>query len=188
MTQTKVDFMALAKGRKTTYEFSEKSVKEADVKKILEAGRWAPSTRNSQPWHFIVIKNKKSISNLIAAASYGNFHTDPPLLIAVAGIEKEDIQTATAFRGAGRCAYDLYLSASMACLNMVYEAKERGLDTCILSPMEEKAKRILKLPKQYSLPLLVGIGYQKKGAFQKQKKREELAAICSYEYFGGREK
>ena len=47
------DFLSLSKSRRTTYEFSDKSVKDKDLNKILEAARWAPSCANSQPWKFI---------------------------------------------------------------------------------------------------------------------------------------
>jgi nitroreductase len=32
-------------------------VNEADIEKIIEAGNWAPSPANQQPWEFIVITN-----------------------------------------------------------------------------------------------------------------------------------
>ena len=55
------NFLALAKARKTVYEFTEKKVSEADLGKILEAARWAPSANNIQPWHFIVVEDKETI-------------------------------------------------------------------------------------------------------------------------------
>lgn len=33
--------------------FTDESIPEADLLTILEAGRWAPSAFNAQPWHFI---------------------------------------------------------------------------------------------------------------------------------------
>ena len=54
------DFLELAKKRKTTFEFSNKQVSGKDILKLLEVARWVPSCTNSQPWHFIVIKNEKN--------------------------------------------------------------------------------------------------------------------------------
>lgn len=78
---TKDYFFKLAKDRKTTYEFNDESVKEEHINKILEVARWAPSCSNSQPWNFLVIKDKERISKIIETVSYGAFHTPPPLLL-----------------------------------------------------------------------------------------------------------
>ena len=60
-----VDFLKIARTRKTTYEFLTKKVDEGHIIKIMEAGRWAPSCSNSQPWHFIVVKDKERIKKMI---------------------------------------------------------------------------------------------------------------------------
>ena len=78
---TEDNFFKLVKSRKTTYEFTDKKIKDADIKKILEAARWAPSCSNVQPWHFIVVKDKKRISDLMKLAFYGAFHSPPPGLL-----------------------------------------------------------------------------------------------------------
>lgn len=40
--------------------FQEDPIPEGDLQKILEAGRWAPSYANSQPWKFVVVRDPKS--------------------------------------------------------------------------------------------------------------------------------
>lgn len=45
-------------GRKSVRRFKQTPVPDEDVRKILDAGRWAPSANNTQPWSFVVIKNK----------------------------------------------------------------------------------------------------------------------------------
>ena len=79
---TNFSFLALAKARKTSYEFSDNEVQNKDVEKILEAARWSPSCSNIQPWHFVIVKDKKEISELIELSYFGDFHTEPPLIIA----------------------------------------------------------------------------------------------------------
>ena len=77
------DFLELARERKTTYNFGEKQVSEKDVAKILEVARWAPSCTNSQPWNFIIVRDKGTIGELMSTANYGDFHTNPPLIIEI---------------------------------------------------------------------------------------------------------
>jgi len=187
MTSRNNYFLKLAKSRKTTYEFADKSVKNGDIKKILEAARWAPSCSNSQPWHFIVIKNRKSISKLIRISSLGAFHTDPPLIIAIV------LRTECWEQSEHRCiknqrlgTIEAYLSIAMPALNMILEAEDLGISSCLLTPEERGALRVLRLKKGDSVPLIVGFGYEKKSVFQKRRERKNLHEIVSYDHYGGR--
>ncbi len=127
-------FLNLAKSRKTTYEFTDKEIKNSDIKKILEAARWAPSCSNAQPWRFIVIRNKETITKLIGISSYGGFHTDPALIIVLV-LDSECWETSD-----HRCiknnkvgTIESYLSIAMPALSMVFEAQELGISTCLLT-------------------------------------------------------
>jgi nitroreductase/formate hydrogenlyase subunit 6/NADH:ubiquinone oxidoreductase subunit I len=50
--------------RRTVRNFSDKPVPEPLIRRVIEAGRAAPSGGNSQPWQFIVITNKDIINRL----------------------------------------------------------------------------------------------------------------------------
>lgn len=57
----------LIKSRKSVRKYSEKHISDEDLRKILEAGRLAPSWMNVQSWKFILIKseeNKELLSKL----------------------------------------------------------------------------------------------------------------------------
>ena len=45
--------------RRSVRKFSSEAVNEDVLNKILEAGRLAPSATNSQPWHFVVVRDDK---------------------------------------------------------------------------------------------------------------------------------
>ena len=47
------------KMRRSIRKYTDKYIPDDVVKKIIEAGRYAPSSHNSQPWRFVVITNKK---------------------------------------------------------------------------------------------------------------------------------
>jgi nitroreductase len=63
--------------RRSTRNFKDKPVPEHLVRRVLEAGRFAPSAGNAQPWKFIVITNKALIDEINEGAWAGiNFmHT-----------------------------------------------------------------------------------------------------------------
>ena len=49
----------LIKNRRTTRVYKEEMISEEELEKIIEAGMWAPSGHNRQPWHFTIIENKE---------------------------------------------------------------------------------------------------------------------------------
>ncbi|MFA6048480.1 MAG: nitroreductase family protein [Candidatus Micrarchaeia archaeon] len=180
-------FLELAKARKTVYEFSGKPVGERELGKILEAGRWAPSCTNSQPWNFVVVRERKRIEELMRTANYGDFHGTPALLIALvlrqklcAGPDK------VCFRNVKTYTHDTYMSIAAAGLQIALEATDLGVGSCFLTPEAAKAKKLLKTLAEDDVPLMVGLGFEKKGAFQKKRERRALGESVSYEFFGGR--
>lgn len=57
-------FLDLAKKRRSIRKFKPDPIPDEYIEKILEAARWAMSGANSQPWEFIVIKDKVTIKQL----------------------------------------------------------------------------------------------------------------------------
>src|SRR3989338_6998425 len=116
----KMNFLELARKRKTTYEFDNRNLSTGNITKILEAGRWAPSCTNSQPWNFILVKDKAIIDKPVGTANYGDFHSNPSFIIAIALREhKCSGEGVSCFRGKDSGVYDSYMSCGMAALQMV---------------------------------------------------------------------
>lgn len=51
------NLLEVIRGRRSVLRFKDDPVPEEDLQMILEAGRWAPSYANSQPWKFIVVRD-----------------------------------------------------------------------------------------------------------------------------------
>lgn len=49
------------KNRRSIRKFVDKKIPEETIKELAEAGRFAPSSHNSQPWRLIVVTDKKTI-------------------------------------------------------------------------------------------------------------------------------
>lgn len=45
--------------RQSIRKYTEQDVRQEDLEKILDAGRMAPSGKNSQNWHFVVVRDKE---------------------------------------------------------------------------------------------------------------------------------
>ncbi len=53
--------------RKSIRKYKQTLVPDEDIRKILDAGRWAPSANNTQPWSFIVIRDKALLMQMAEA-------------------------------------------------------------------------------------------------------------------------
>ena len=52
-----MDVFTAIRERRSCRKFQPDAVGDADIEKILDAGNWAPSPANQQPWEFVVITN-----------------------------------------------------------------------------------------------------------------------------------
>jgi len=182
MEKSKV-VLEVVKSRKTTYDFSQERISKTDLMEILEAGQWGPSCSNIQPWHFLIIKDSKKINEVMKEIPYGAFHTNPKILIAIL-LMKELCD------GSHRCVesdkvgiYEGSLSVAMAAQNMTLVAESKGIGSAILTPRDEDTKRILKIKKGDQIPLIIGLGYEKKNTYHKNRTRKNLKELISFETY-----
>jgi len=54
-----MDFLKTIKTRRSIRKFKNKPIASEIITHILEAGRWAPSGLNNQPWRFMVLSGQK---------------------------------------------------------------------------------------------------------------------------------
>lgn len=62
-----MDLFEAIQTRKSIRRYKQTSVPDEDIRTILDAGRWAPSANNTQPWSFIVIKDRELLKGMAAA-------------------------------------------------------------------------------------------------------------------------
>jgi len=140
--------------RRTIRKFKSEPVSDDLVEKVLEAGRWAPTGSNLQPWRFVVIKNQ-AILDMIRKVSPGYLGATP-MAIAVCS------DKATAHAKGGKLGRDYLTIAdcSMAAENMLLAAHALGLGACPVKSFSIAAvKEILELPEGIEPELILMIGY-----------------------------
>src|SRR5258706_16375506 len=54
VTETQIPIHDLIRQRWSTRAFSEQPIETDKLRSVLEAARWAPSSRNEQPWAYLV--------------------------------------------------------------------------------------------------------------------------------------
>lgn len=66
-------------------KYKDEPIPEKSLRKVLEAGRRAPSWENVQPWHFIVIEDARAKEKLAQLASGQKHIARAPIVIGVCG-------------------------------------------------------------------------------------------------------
>jgi nitroreductase len=62
-----MDLFEVIRNRTSIRRFKHMPVPDEDIKKILDAGRLAPSANNTQPWSFLVIRDKDTLKKMVGA-------------------------------------------------------------------------------------------------------------------------
>lgn len=69
--------------KRATRKFQKKPLTDDQVKTILNAGRRAQSSKNTQPWQFIAVQDKKRLLNLSACGAYAGHLAGAALGVAI---------------------------------------------------------------------------------------------------------
>lgn len=177
-----VDFLSFAKKRRTSVEFGSKPVSASQIKKILEAGRWAPSVFNLQPWHFVVIQDKETIGLITKLCSHNRVYGPPAAMIAVVyDLSREELTSF--YSGSGMAADEHVKCMGMAALNLVYGAESLGLKSALMSPMPGVVEKMIGVPENQKCEIVVGIGYESPTAPKPKPSRLPLDDMVSYEKY-----
>ena len=78
-----MDVYQCIRSRRTVRDYKPDPIPQEALTKILQAGRWAPSSSDSQKWHFIVVQDRDTLGALGKIATQGSFIGQAPLAIAV---------------------------------------------------------------------------------------------------------
>ncbi len=159
--------------------YKDQPVEQEKIDIMLKAAMAAPTAVNLQPWHFIVITDKKTIGLLS-----GRQPTNAPLLIAVCG----DTDKTTMPDGQGKLPDFWIQDVSAATENLLLAAHALGLGavwTGVYPIMERTAEvaNVLNCPTNIVPLAVVRIGYPDEAPEPKNKFKEEN---ISYEKFGGK--
>ncbi|WP_246060827.1 nitroreductase family protein [Nocardioides dongxiaopingii] len=138
---------------------------EADVVRLLEAARWAPSTGNSQPWRFVVApRGSAAHAAFVPHLSRGNAGWVPAAsLVLVAGCEVVDVKDPDYAR------YDL----GQAAAHVTLQARAMGLHAHQLAGFDKDgAAAALGVPDHVRLMSAIAIGVRGDPALVAERDRE----------------
>lgn len=112
---------------------------------ILQAARMSGSSKNSQPWWFIVITSRETLAALSKSGNFAQHLAGATIAIAIVFDPKF-------YRGE--------FDSGRAAQNMMLAAWAEGIGSCIASMhREDDAKAVLGAPKELRLEHVISFGY-----------------------------
>ena len=170
--------LALLKARRSIRRYRPDPVPDEMVEQLLEAGRWAPSASNRQPWAFIVIRDEAIRRQVAQHAAFYFIRwahvAEAPLLIVLCGDARNRFYRQF-----------LHEDVGLAGGQIMLQAKALGLGTCWIGALDRKAiAGILKLPDRLEIIGLLTVGFPAEAP--PPTSRKPLAEIVHYDVYGNR--
>jgi len=158
--------------------FTDRPVPEDVLLQILNAGRMSGSSKNTQPWHFIVVRERPRLRDLSGFGRFAQHVASAAVAVCVV------IDSPRALFDAGRCAQNLMLAGWNA-----------GLASCPASMHRaEDARTFLGAPEGHVVATVISFGYphpKGRGPIERAalrilagRGRRPLASLISWERYG----
>lgn len=133
-------------------------ISDDDLFSLFEAARWAPSAFNNQPWRIIYAKRNTShwnnLFSLLDDFNKGWAKNASALVVLLSH---------KTFEHNGKPSFTHQFDAGAAWENMAIEATSRGLVAHAMEGFNyKKAKKILDVPDEYEVMIMIAIGKQGK--------------------------
>lgn len=159
--------LELMKGRYSVRKFKSDPIEEEKLMKILEAGRIAPTAKNSQPQRVYVVRDGELMKRLGDASPclYG-----APVVLVIAYEDTLVFHRADDYsRNSGD------QDASIVGTHMMLEASDLGIGSCWVNMFDEAAvRKALNLPESEHVVFLLPVGYPDMGPSARHEDRKPL--------------
>jgi nitroreductase len=171
--------LEIIKSRRCIRKYKRRKVEKEKLLSILEAGRWAPSGFNLQPWKFIVVQDSSTLRKIEEKVNRA--------------IERLRLSMAKPFPATIQClivvvadpsSLTYEMESGMAVQNMMLQAVSQGLGSCILGSIrlaEKDIRELLHIPKRLKLICGVPVGYPDEFPEGKRKSLDEIVFYEKYE-------
>lgn len=180
------------KTRRSIRDFLNKPVPEEVIRKIIDAGRYAPSGFNLQPWRFVVIENKEMLERLSGFAK-------PVLLEKLAG--RTDALAVSYMERLEDRNYNIFYNAPALVLvlgkknnplsdydctlcggNIIHAAHSLGIGSCWIGnagviQQSEELMAELKIPVNYKVVVPIVLGYPRDAPPTPEKREPSISWV-----------
>jgi nitroreductase len=159
----------LLAARWSPYAFESCAVPEATLRSLFEAARWAASSFNAQPWHYLVATkdDPEEFERLLSCLVEANqaWAKEAPVLVLCV--------TSLKFAHNGKENRAAVHDLGLASANIVLEATARGLFVHqMIGILPEKAREVYGIPEDHEAWTALAIGYKGDPASLPERLRE----------------
>ena len=149
--------------------FQEKPIPEDVIHRIVESAWLTGSSRNGQPWHFIIVQDRAMLKQLGLLARTGPYIVQAPLAVVVA-MDPSPYAVS---------------DASRAIQSMILTAWSEGVGSNWVGFHNlEQIKPLLGIPPEVDVIAIVPFGYPVKKLGKGRKNRKPLGQVAHRERFG----
>lgn len=164
--------LEVLKSRRSIRAFLETQIKDEEVEAIVEAGLYAPSAKNAQPWHFTVVQNKELIDEMSVEIKE-NLKNSPIEFFKALGNDEKYHAFYNAPTVVIVCGQEAVPSVNADCSaaiqNMQIAAESLNIGSCWMGPTKflfagNKAKHYLdklEIPEGYACQYSIVLGHKK---------------------------
>jgi nitroreductase len=137
--------------KRAVRQYQNKPLQEIEVRAILNAGRRAQSSKNSQTWHFIAIRNEETLKVLSTTGHFAGHLKGAALGVAILTPDPEQ-------------RFSIMFDAGQAAAYMQLAAWELGIGSCLATIYEpDKARELLGFPDEMHMRIAISFGYPQDG-------------------------
>ncbi|WP_371372753.1 nitroreductase family protein [Sporomusa aerivorans] len=170
--------------RRSIRKYKDEAVSDEDILRLIESARLAPSGSNTQPWHFIVVKDK-FIKQRISEVSHNQkwMVTAPVFIVCIADIRsriKEEIKFILDENSSEEEVKQIIRDTSIATEHILLTANSLGLGSCWVAWFTQNAIRpVLNIPSDKYVVGIITLGYADEQP--KPRLRKRMEEILHYE-------
>ncbi|AKL95357.1 nitroreductase [Clostridium aceticum] len=170
--------------RRSVRKYADKPVEEEKLVELFESARLAPSGRNTQPWHFIIVKSQMTKEKLAELSHNQKWMLTAPVFIVCVADLRSRIQGEAELLIDESSPHEelkqIIRDTSIAIEHIVLEAENLGLNTCWVAWFTQKDIRpILNIPSDKYVVAILTLGYGEE--IPQARPRKKLEEIVHYE-------
>ena len=135
------------RNKRAVRQFQDRPIPEEAINAILNAGRRAQSSKNTQPWHFIAVRDRETLTALSRLGTYAGHLAGAALGVAILHPDPGE-------------KFQIMFDIGQAAAYMQLAGWELGLGSCLASIYQpDQARNLLGFPSDLHLRVALSFGY-----------------------------
>jgi nitroreductase len=137
-----MDVIEAIRTKRAIREFTDAPISDKDARAILNAGRRSQSSKNTQPWTFVAIRDREILRQLSECGTYAGHLAGAALGVALVSSVEDNFD----------------IGQAAACMQLA--AWDLGIGSCIASMWEpDRARAIIGVPDDLHFHTAISFGY-----------------------------